>query len=87
MNPLKGKCYPLSEIMYQVLGGKDAGWTPQVLHMSNGETHWYIRHKTGAICDPTEYQYTFINYLDGKGCGFLTKNLSKRARKMLDKVK
>lgn len=79
-NPLTGQCYVLSEILYHILGGKDQGWTPQVLHHEGG-THWFLKHKSGIILDATASQFaTPIPYHKAKGCGFLTKNLSKRSK-------
>jgi len=76
--PSAGHCYIASELIYHALGGKEAGWTPNVLTHENS-THWFLRHTDGTILDPTSDQFsTPVPYEQGKGCGFLTKQPSKR---------
>ena len=85
-----GHCYAASEALYHLLGGKSAGLTPQVGRDENG-THWWLKDKSGKILDPTAGQFTIKGkkppYENGKSCGFLTKNPSKRAQKIIDKIK
>lgn len=56
----------------------------------NGKaTHWWLVHKvTGEKADPTAEQYAPEQppYHLGKGTGFLTKNPSKRAQIVIDRV-
>lgn len=94
-NPLFGLCYVASEALYYLLGGKEAGWTPNVLShdswpqvLGEGETHWFLRHESGAIADPTAAQFKGkpIPYEQGRGNGFLTKQPSKRASIVIERV-
>lgn len=83
----RGNCYAASEALYHILGGKDAGWTPVRLRMPN-DTHWFLRHASGFILDPSRLQFkgTRINYTSGRGSGFLTKGPSRRARKLIQEL-
>lgn len=84
---MKGPCYPAAEALYHALGGKEFGLTPmRIIH--EGVPHWYLRWSTpdGDILylDPTSQQFdTPVPYEQGKGCGFLTKEPSRRARSYL----
>jgi len=50
-------------------------------------THWYLQHSSGLIIDPTVIQFAIKpDYLKGKGCGFLTKQPSRRAFELMDKM-
>jgi hypothetical protein len=71
------------------MGGKDAGWKPMVMHHEGG-THWFLKrdaHNSLAsdwIIDPTVSQFkTKPDYTRARGCGFLTKKPSKRAKKLM----
>ncbi len=84
---LKGDCYPAAEAVYHKMGGKAAGLTPmRIVH--EGVPHWYLRWTVGIktfYIDPTATQFkTPVPYAEGKGCGFLTKEPSKRARELLN---
>lgn len=94
-----GQCYCASEALYHALGGKRAGWVPQVIRWPAGRgpicwtfglrssTHWYLQHRDGTILDPTVAQFTRNpDYALGGGCGFLTRRPSKRARAILRKA-
>jgi hypothetical protein len=81
-----GECYPIAEAFYHILGGKDAGWTPKYFWVDDDITHWYLEHESGFILDPTACQFVDINYGAGVGCGFLTKEPSKRARKYMEQL-
>ena len=84
-NPLKGKCYILSEALYHMLGGKDAGWTPMRIQ-HEGKSHWFLKHISGTVLDATASQFkSYIHYWNGVGCGFLTKKPSKKTRELLKK--
>ena len=84
-----GHCYAASEALYYLLGGKNGGLTPQVGKSESG-THWWLKDSDGNILDPTADQFYKIGkippYKYGKGCGFLTKNPSKRAQVIIDRV-
>ena len=49
------------------------------------DTHWFLKHKTGIIVDPTKCQFgrATPDYTKARGRGFLTKEPSKRARAMM----
>lgn len=80
----RGNCYVTSEALYHALGGRSAGWTPQVMRVG-GDTHWFLKHESGLIVDPTRRQFRKQpDYTRARGTGFLTKRPSKRARAMLD---
>jgi hypothetical protein len=88
-----GHCYVASEALWHLLGGRESGWTPQILThgtwpegLKPGETHWYLR-KGDEVLDPTALQFRGeIPYSRGKGCGFLTREPSKRAQTLLERV-
>lgn len=90
MQKRKGNCYAAAEALYHILGGKRNGWRPMVMHLKGGDTHWYLQSNTGWILDPSRLQFPGRHHrpgknywMDGKGCGFLTKKPSKRARKLI----
>jgi hypothetical protein len=83
---LKPLCYPASEALYHSMGGKAAGLTPmQIKH--EGVSHWYLRWETGGetfYLDPTAAQFKSVpDYEAGRGCGFMTKEPSKRSKVFL----
>lgn len=89
-NPTAGHCYHAAEALWHLLGGREAGWTPQVHREEDGVTHWWLRHEDGTIADPTAEQYGTealpyqLGY--GKGCGFMTRTPSRRAQAIIDRV-
>lgn len=86
-NPLTGHCYVASEALWHIMGGHESGWVPQnVKH--EGDQHWYLRHsQTGEILDPTAGQFkTPVPYHQGRGRGFLTKQPSKRAQELINRI-
>ena len=82
-NPLAGHCYIACEVCRYLLGDE---WKPHQMQWE-GESHWFLRHeRTRGILDPTAEQFVSEpHYNRGKGKGFLTKGLSKRAEKLLSK--
>lgn len=81
-NKYRGHCYVACELLYH-LAGKEAGFKPCVVRFEDGETHWFLRNEEGTILDPTADQFGGRDntiYERGRGCGFLTRRLSKRAR-------
>lgn len=87
-NPTAGHCYVASEALYHLLESRDwcPRWAPDGDH-----THWWVQHvHSGEILDPTAHQYTVHGltppYGDGRGCGFLTRQPSKRALVLLHRV-
>lgn len=94
-NPLVGHCYVAAEALFHRLGGRAAGWQSLMLNHTLwpqgcdvGETHWFLKHESGQIADPTAGQYDGqpIAYHLAKPCGFLTKDPSRRAKQVLDKI-
>ncbi|MBY0403018.1 MAG: hypothetical protein K2X66_03910 [Cyanobacteria bacterium] len=94
-NPLVGHCYVAAEALFHLLGGKKAGWQSMMLNHTAwpqgcdpGETHWFLRHTSGLIGDPTAGQYEGqpIAYSLGIPCGFLTKAPSQRAQRVLETI-
>ena len=50
----------------------------------HGGTHWFLKNNKGKVIDPTAEQFAdSVPYDQGKGCGFLTREPSKRARELL----
>ena len=89
-NPTAGHCYHAAEAAFHLLGGAEAGWTPQVFREADGITHWWLRHRDGRIVDPTADQYRSAGleppYAHGKGCGFLTRQPSRRAGEIIRRL-
>jgi hypothetical protein len=80
----RGNCYVASEALYHLLGGKAAGWTPMTMR-HEGDTHWFLRHESGTIVDPTAGQFQEPpDYARARGCGFLTREPSRRADELAD---
>lgn len=88
-HPTFGHCYVATEAAYHILGGKRKGWKPYCLSYGNSETHWFLKNSSGYIFDVTAEQYNgkFIDYAKARGNGFLTKQPSKRAKKLILKIK
>jgi len=85
-NPVAGHCYVASEVLYHKLGGKGVGWTPQTIRHEGGP-HWYLKNLDGRVIDPTADQFESpVPYAQGKGCGFLTRQPSQRAQRILDQL-
>lgn len=89
-HPLTGHCYVASEALYH-LGARDAGYEPMVAS-ALGITHWWLRRRSdGAILDPTWQQFDKstlqLLWTRGRYCGFLTKQPSKRAQVLIERVR
>lgn len=86
-NPMAGHCYVASEAVYHTVGGKEAGWKPMSIQHEGGP-HWYLKNdELGIIVDPTADQFkTPVPYDEGRGTGFLTRQPSKRAKVVLDRL-
>jgi hypothetical protein len=81
-----GHCYVASETAYHLLGGKAEGWKSYFIEHENC-SHWFIKHKSGLIIDFTADQFTnHIPYNKGIGKGFLTKQPSKRAKILMQRI-
>lgn len=88
-HPVAGACYIASEAAYHLLGGKSSGYKPMVGRVGQ-MTHWWLE-KDGKRLDPTKSQFMRYKELKkfydaGKGCGFLTKEPSKNAKILLERV-
>tara|TARA_Y100000034_G_scaffold130321_2_gene188542 strand:- start:85057 stop:85452 length:396 start_codon:yes stop_codon:yes gene_type:complete len=85
-----GHCYAACDALYELIGRKESGFTPHCAKDENGITHWWLQ-RGEEILDPTKEQYTSDGvsppYSKGKGKGFLTKEPSKRARKIIKRIR
>jgi hypothetical protein len=83
---IRGNCYYASEALYHILGGKAAGWTPQRMKY-RGDTHWWLKHTSGLILDPSQNQFDVLpDYSKGRGAGFQTKRPSKAAFALMTRL-
>ena len=82
-----GHCYLATEVAYHLLGGKKQGWKPMYLKCEDG-SHWFLKHSTGRIFDVTSGQFEGeeILYQNAIGKGFLTREPSQRAQKLMAKI-
>lgn len=84
-NPLRGHCYVASEALYHLLG-RDS-YIPTRARLC-GETHWWLRHQDGDVLDPTAAQFSEpFFYEKGVGGGFMTRQPSRRAQVVIDRVR
>ena len=87
-NKMAGHCYVASEALFFLLGGKQAGWKPIYLKVG-GESHWFLKHKSGLVLDATEDQFCqLVDHAKGKGKGFSTPGAvpAKRAKTVMNSV-
>ena len=86
-NTLAGHCYVASEAAWHLLGGMDSDWRPQYMR-HEGVSHWFLLNKsTGSIIDLTVWQFAnFPDHSKAVGKGFLTKEPSKRAQRVIQGV-
>jgi hypothetical protein len=90
-----GHCYVAAEAMFHLLGGHGSELSPRYAkYLEDDEwcTHWWLYSSNRArIFDPSKEQYTYVElnppYHLGKRCAFLTKQPSKRAVIVIDRVK
>lgn len=81
-----GHCYVASETYYHLSGGTQSGLKPMVVR-HEGSMHWYLRDHTGGIIDITSAQFcSTVPYSAGRGCGFLTRQPSKRAKIVMNRI-
>lgn len=79
-NPLAGHCYVASEVEYHLRGGK-----PMFVRHED-QPHWFVV-RDGQVIDHTASQFeTPVPYENGVGKGFLTRQPSKRAQIVLDRL-
>lgn len=80
---LDGHCYVASEVYYHAKGGKDSDLSIHCLSWDNAGTHWFLKDGDTVI-DLTAEQTDGIPYERAQKRGFLTREPSKRAQKVLD---
>jgi len=86
-NRFAGHCYVASEAFFHLAGGKAAGWKPMNLRHEDSP-HWWLLDAEGRIVDLTAEQFkTPVPYAAGVGKGFLTREPSRRAQVIIDRVK
>lgn len=85
-HPLTGHCYVATEAYYH-LRGRALGFVPHVWS-GEGKTHWWLQNAAGEILDLTAEQFADPArlYPDGRGSGFLTRQPSRRAQTVMDRV-
>lgn len=62
-NPAFGFCSVASEVAWFMLGGRQAGWVAWSARDTDQSTHWWLRHESGLIFDPTVEQYHDVGRL------------------------
>jgi hypothetical protein len=86
LSNVRGNCYVTSEALFHLLGGKSAGWKAMVMR-HEGDVHWFLKHENGLILDATSEQFkTKPNYDLARGTGFLTKQPSRRAKNLMERL-
>lgn len=89
-NPTAGHCYIAAEALWHLLGGPASGYKPMTARDPDGGTHWWLQDAQGEPLDPTAAQYLTDGlqppYHLGRGCGFLTRQPSKRAAIVIARV-
>lgn len=82
-HPHTGHCYVACEAVFHLSPFK---LTPcSIQHEET--THWFLRDSIGNIIDPTKEQFaTPVPYGLGRGRGFLTREPSKRAQIVLERI-
>jgi hypothetical protein len=85
-NPLECQCYHAAEAVYHLAGGPRSGLVPVYGRLADG-THWWLEDKvTGEVVDPTACQLPEGYAYRGRRAGFLTKEPSKRAKILMQRV-
>lgn len=83
-----GHCYVAAEAIYHLAGGKESGLKPVRLRMPDGVVHWWLQAPDGEIIDPTHDQFAeAVPYEQGRPGGFLTREPSRRAQELINRVK
>lgn len=86
-HPLQGHCYVASECLYHLSGGAEGPYKPMFVR-HEGEPHWFLENRTtGDVVDLTGEQFDSpVPYEKGIGKGFLTKEPSRRAKIVIDRI-
>lgn len=91
LEPMAGHCYVASEAYYHLCGQRCKPYVISGIEVGRFKTrisHWFLRCKGGEIIDITASQFPSLPPYDkAKGCGFLTKQPSKRAQVVIERVK
>jgi hypothetical protein len=89
-NPMFGHCYVASEALYHLLGGHESSLQPYRGKDDAGIVHWWLEDQLGNRYDVTVDQYLSVGrqppYTVGRAGGFLTKQPSKRAQIVINRV-
>jgi hypothetical protein len=87
-NPSYGFCYIASEALWHT-GAREQGYVPHCGRDDAGVVHWWLQ-RVEDILDPTADQYLSQGltppYARGRGCGFLTRQPSKRAQTLIERM-
>jgi hypothetical protein len=91
-NPMYGHYYVASEAMFHLLGGWGSPYQAMRGKDETGDVHWWLRDTDdGSIIDVTADQFTSVGklppYANGRAGPFLTKQPSKRAQVVLDRLR
>jgi hypothetical protein len=80
------------EALYHLLGGKEVGLVPHSMRWE-GDVHWFLVWEAKGlsgfdiVIDPTVSQFKVQpDYSRARARGFLTKNPSKRARELMERL-
>lgn len=86
VRPYAGHCYVASEAYFHLAGGAAAGLRALTVRHENS-SHWWLLDPRGQVVDLTAEQFhTPVPYVAGRGIGFLTREPSKRAQIVIDRV-
>lgn len=84
-SPLAGHCYVACEVLWHA-GLCEMSYRPESLRWEGG-VHWRLRHTNGHVVDPTTEQFFSPPPLWlGRGRGFLTREPSARAARVLAEI-
>ena len=90
--PLRGHCYIAAEVVYHLALREGIHLKPMFIR-HNDEPHWYLSHRGygnepwEASIDPTAGQFRgIVDYCEGRGKGFLTRQPSKRATELMRRM-
>jgi hypothetical protein len=85
-HPMQGHCYVASEAIYHILGGSSSGLKPTRMRFGT-DVHWWLVDSDGNVVDATFDQFNEpVPYEQGRAGGFLTREPSKRAKVLIERV-
>jgi hypothetical protein len=91
-NPTFGHCYVASEVLFHLIEADIPGrFSPWIGKDDQGINHWWlVDNEDGSIVDPTADQYISQGkippYEHGRKFSFLTKNPSRRAKIVMERI-